>query len=153
MSMREEFRSPVDDEIDVVARSLMTLPPPAALRSAVSAQITGRSGGNPAVRWSLGIAVAAAVIALAFGWPDREAPVDTGASRSAVATVAPSPASDLSIEPEPTQPAPVVTRALPESEPPIEVEILELAPLELEPLGLPLLALEAWDVEPLTRQQ
>ena len=31
--------------------------------------------------------------------------------------------------------------------------MLELHPLEIEPLGVPLLALEGWDVEPLALQQ
>jgi hypothetical protein len=151
--MNSEFRSPMDDEIDDVARSMTAASPSAALRSGVRARIAGRAGGSHAMRWSLGIAAAAAVIVLAILWPDREAPVDTPASRPAVATVAPPPAIDPSIEPEPTPPGPVVRRASPENESPLQVEMLELQPLDLEPLDVPVLALEAWDVEPLALQQ
>ena len=152
-SMNNEFRSPMDDEIDEVARSMTMASPSAALRSGVRARIAGRSGSSHAARWSLGVAAAAVVLVVAIVWPGREPTKDVPSSREAIATVAPPPAIDPSIESGPAPPGPVVGRGLPESEPPIQVEMLELQPLELEPLGVPLLALEGWDVEPLALQQ
>jgi hypothetical protein len=150
--MNSEFRSPMDDEIDDVARSMTAASPSAALRTGVRDRIAGRSGGSHVVRWSLGIAAATAVIAFAVVWSDREAPVNAPASSPPVASVAPPPAIDPSIEPGPTPLGPVVGRALPETESPIQIEMMDFQPLELEQLGVPLLALEGWDVEPLALQ-
>jgi len=151
--MNSEFRSPIDDEIDEVARSKTAASPSAALRSGVRDRIAGRSAGSHVLRWSLGVAAGATVIVLAIVWPDREATLDTSASGAAVATIAPPPASEPSIEPGPAPPRPVARPALPESEPNRRVEMLELEPLELELLSVPLLALEGRDVEPLAMQQ
>ena len=151
MSIHDDHSRMIDDEIDAVARSLTAASPSAALRSGVRARIAGRSASSHAVRWSLGIAAVAAVILLAIVWPGREAPVATPASREAIAAIVRPPATTPPIEAGPP-PRPVVRPAVPDSESPLEVEILELQPLELEPLGVPLLAVEGWDVEPLALQ-
>jgi len=162
--MTSEFRSPMDDEIDDVARSMMAASPSAALRSGVRDRIAGRSGGSHVGRWPLGIAAAAAVIALATVWPDRKAPVDPPASSPAVVTVAPPPAIDPSMESRPMviRDAPVQpdtvrpgrAQALSiASGPPLEVEQLEWAPLETPALDDSMLVVEGLQIEPLVRQQ
>jgi len=174
MSMRDEFRTPLDDEIDDVARSLTAAPPSPALRSAVRRRIPGHADFRSAWRrWPVSIAAAAAVIALATVWPDRKAPVDSPASSPAVATVTPPPALDPSIEPRPTPPGPVAGLAFPGSpgEParvrPTSESLLEgpttlteplvMEPLELNPLGVDgieirTLTVEALSLEPLSLQ-
>ena len=160
--MNSEFRSPLDDEIDDVARSMTAATPSAAFRSGVRARIAGRSGGSHGVRWSLGIAAAAAVIVLALVWPDREAPVDVPASRETVATVATPAGTNPSIGPGQTEPATVVGQATTEeslpdgplaSVGPLVVEPLEdLDPLGLNGIEIPTLTVEAMTVAPLSQQ-
>jgi hypothetical protein len=149
--------------------------PSAALRSGVRARIAGRSGGSYVVRWSLGIAAAAVVIVLAIVWPDREAPVDAPASSPAVATIAPPPAMNPSIEPGPTPPGPVVGQALPGSpgepnrvrppseespadrrmalvEPLVVMRLEEFNPLGVDGIEIQTLTVEALSLEPLSLQ-
>jgi hypothetical protein len=171
MFMNSEFRSPMDDEIDAVAQSMTAASPSAALRSGVRARIAGRAGGH-VLRWSLGIAVAAAVIVLAIVWPDREATSDAPGSRASVAELVPPAAADRSIEPGPIQTPVVAGRGWP-GEPdrvrqtnaellpggpvvsvaPLAVEPLaDLEPLRLNGIEIQTLTVETLSLEPLSLQ-
>jgi hypothetical protein len=178
MSMKTESPSPIDDEIDDVARSMTAAPPSAALRVAIRARITGpASVSRTWPRWSIRIAAAAAMIVFAIVWADREARIDVPASsRESVATNVSPGAPELSIEPRLTEPGSVVGGALlglpgepnrvrPTNEESIpdgllaSVGPLVVQPLEdLDPLGLngmeiPTLTVEAMTVAPLSQQQ
>lgn len=99
--MRTEFRSPVDDEIDDVARSLTAPPPSAALRAAISARVTAHSRVSHAFRWSIAVAAASAAFILTMVWWGRESTVNAPVTREEVVTAVPAPAIDQPTERQP----------------------------------------------------
>jgi hypothetical protein len=151
----------MDDEIDDVARSMTAAPPSAALRRAIRARISGARASH-AWRWSLAAAAATVVIVLVLMWPARERGEEVQASRGAIAAVAPMPIDPLA------GPRPVVGGTAPvepdtvrsrqaelsiASGPPVQVEPLELTPIEIPALDDSMLIVEGLQIEPLLLQQ
>ena len=169
--MRTEFRSPVDDEIDDVARSLTAAPPSAALRALIGARVTPHSRVSHAFGWSVAVAAASVALILAMVWPGRESTVNAPVTREQVVTAVPPPAIDQPIE---RRPAPSIigqssagsgepdrVRATAEasrSEPLAAVEPLILEPLmDPNPIGLDgievsVLTVEAMTIAPVSQQ-
>jgi hypothetical protein len=169
--MRTEFRSPVDDEINDVARSLTAAPPSAALRARISARVSAHSRVSHAFRWSVAVAAASAVLTLMMVWPERESTVNAPVTREQVVTAVPPPAIDQPID---RRPAPFVTgrsaagagepgrvrpiEAVVPGEPiaavdPLMVEPLkDLNPIRPDGIEVSVLAVDAMTVAPLSQQ-
>jgi hypothetical protein len=158
--MSSEFRSPMDDEIDDVARVMTAASPSAALRPAIRARITGHARARHAWRWSLATAAASGIIVLVLLWPGRERREEVPASRGAIAAIAPVPINPLA------EPRPVVGGTAPvepdtvrsrqaeiASGPPVQVDPLEWTPIEIPALDDSMLVVEGLQIEPLLLQQ
>ena len=173
--MSKDLRTPLDDEIDLVARVLTEAPPPDGLRSAIHTAVTEGSRAKHAPGWySVGAATVVAGTILLF-WISREGQPSERSGEITVPTVATAPTPTVTQPPSSTvtaspttqlavtasrgrsiEPRPGVSSPLPatpsEISDPIEVEQLEVPPLELDEISLPTFAVEALTLEPVSLQ-
>ena len=158
--MSSEFRSPMDDEIDDVARSMTAAPPSAALRPAIRARITSDARVRHTWHWSLAAAAASGIIVLVLLWPNGHAPVDVPVSRAAVTTSVPTVDLHPSIVPSPRvgEARPTSDLVAPETRTSgaqniteeLSVDSLDVAALAVQELQVPTLTVDAMTIAPLS---
>lgn len=162
--MPDNRRSPIDEDIDRVARSLTAIPPRPAMREEIRAQIEPLGRGHAGYRLFGLAAAAATLVIILLVWPQRElveqvpTPRQTATDFPRASEIAPPP--DNSAPPTRASEgrtagtrAARTPRATPAAvEPRLEIERLEVTPLEIEPVEVPMILVEGLDIEPLVVQ-
>lgn len=171
--MSRDARTPLDNEIDLVARVLTEAPPPDGVRSAIRTAVSQRSRAIHAGRWySVGAAAAVASGILLF-WISREGPPDEPSRQTITPAVATAPTQSVTepapsavttpsrtqvtvratrgisaeVRPRSSGPLPTIPSQIGD---PIQVEHLEVPPLEVDEITLPTFAVEALTLEPVS---
>jgi hypothetical protein len=163
MSMHDDGRhaADLDEAIDATARALTERAPRPALRAGVAARIAERHGSSWRLMWSFGIATAAIVVAAVLLWPDDGVrPGSAGVEPDLPAKSDPKTVERLAVSRDGVGPLPAGVRSdlLGRSDPmtaptePLVVESLEMMPLDMDEIEIPLLTVEALAIEPLSVQ-
>jgi hypothetical protein len=163
MSMRDERESRLDEAIDDVACALTSGGPRPAFHESVRARLQAQPGGaGPRAGWYAAAAVVAVIVIAVVSWsPNREAGEEVSMPGSDVVDAEPAPPvaplvappSVVDVVRPPT--ASAVAAAVPVPAPVeelVHVDLLDVMPLYVEPLEIPMIAVDAISVDPLVMQ-